>query len=67
MRSEDCFYLKEKETKKGGTEYFLILGSGDNMAMSVFEDMEELKDHLANLETNHGQPWSMSAVILLDE
>ena len=67
MRSEDCFYLREKETKKGVTEYFVFLGSEDNMVTPAFEDMEELRDHLANLGTSHGQPWSMSAVILLEK
>lgn len=67
MRSEDCFYLGEKETKKGVTEYFVFLGSEDNVVTPAFEDMEDLRDHLANLGTSHGQPWSMSAVILLEK
>jgi hypothetical protein len=49
------------------TEYFVFLGSEDNVPTPAFEDMEELRDHLANLGTRHGQPWSMSAVILLEE
>jgi hypothetical protein len=49
------------------TEYFVFLGSEDNVVTPAFEDMEVLRDHLANLGTSHGQPWSMSAVILLEE
>ena len=64
---EGCFYLGEKPTKKGVTEYFVFLGSEDNVVTPAFEDMEELRDHLANLGTSHGQPWSMSAVILLEK
>ena len=48
-------------------EYFVFLGSGDNAVMPVFEDMEELRDHLANLGTSHGQPWGIGVVVLLEE
>ena len=67
MQSEGCFYLGKRETKKGVTEYFVYLGSEDNVVTPALEDMEELRDHLANLGTSHGQPWSMSAVILLEK
>jgi hypothetical protein len=65
--SRKTVYLGGKETKKGVTEYFVFLGSEDNAVTPAFEDMEQLRDHLANLGTCHGQPWSMSAVILLEK
>jgi len=64
---EDYFYLGEKESKRGGTEYFVFLGSEDNAVTPAFEDMEEMRGYLANRGTRHGQPWSMSAVLLLEE
>ncbi|MFO8035247.1 MAG: hypothetical protein R6U57_01265 [Anaerolineales bacterium] len=64
---KDCLYLAEKENKQRVKEYFVYLGSEDNATTPVFEDMEELRDHLANRGTSHGQPWSMGAVILLEE
>ena len=64
MQSEDCVYLGEKENKRGEKEYFVFLGSEDNAVTPAFEDMEELRDHLANLGTSHGQPWSISVTIL---
>ncbi|MBS3753527.1 MAG: hypothetical protein KGY46_09100 [Anaerolineales bacterium] len=67
MQSEDCFYLGEKENKRGEKEYYVFLGSADNGVTPAFEDMEELRDHLANLGTSHGQPWSMGAVVLLEK
>jgi len=63
---EDCFFLGEKENKQGVTEFFVFLGSEDNVVTPAFKDMEELRDHLAHRGTSHGQPWSMSAVILLE-
>ncbi|MFO7944259.1 MAG: hypothetical protein R6U51_08180 [Anaerolineales bacterium] len=48
-------------------EYFVFLGSEDNVVTPAFDGMEELRDHLANRGTGHGQPWSMGAVVLLEE
>jgi len=64
---EDCFFLGEKENKQGVTELFVFLGSEDNVVTPAFKDMEELRNHLSNRETIHGQPWNMGAVILLEE
>ncbi len=64
---EDCYYLEEKEPKQGIKEYFVYLNADDNVVTSTFEDREELRDHLANRGTSHGQPWSMGAVTLLKE
>ncbi|MFO7943112.1 MAG: hypothetical protein R6U51_02260 [Anaerolineales bacterium] len=67
MQLEDCFYLGENESNRGGKEYFVFLGSEDNAVTPSFEDMEELRDHLANRGAGHGQPWSMGAVVLREE
>ena len=47
--------------------YFVYVGEEDNSVALAFNDMEVLRDHLANLGISHGQLWSMSAVILLEE
>jgi hypothetical protein len=49
------------------TEYFVFLGSEDDMVMPSFENMRELRDPLVNRGTGHVQPWSMGAVVLLEE
>jgi len=67
VQSEDCFYLGEKENKKRAKEYFVFLGSEGNVVTPVFKTMGELRDHLVNRGTDHGQPWSVSAVVLLEE
>jgi len=67
LRPEGCFYLGEKENKRGEKEYYVFLGSEGNVVTPVFEDMEELRDHLANRGTSHGQPWSIGALVLLEE
>ena len=64
---KDCFYLAEKENKQGATEFFVVFGSEDNAVTLAIEDMGELRDHLANRGTSHSQPWSVGAVILLEE
>lgn len=64
---EGYFYLGGKENKEGVKEYFVYLGINKNVVTPAFKDIEKLRDHLTNRGTNHGQPWSMGAVILLEE
>ncbi len=42
-------------------------GNPNNPVTPAFKDIEKLRDHLANRGTDHGQPWRMGAVILLEE
>lgn len=67
LQSENCFYLGEKENKKGVKKYFVYLGSEDNAVTPSFEDVGEMRDHLAIRGTTQGHPWSISAVILIEE
>ena len=45
----------------------MFIGSEDNAVKPAFKAMEELRDHLANHGTSHGQPWSMGAVSMLEK
>jgi len=45
----------------------VFIGSEDNAVKPAFKAMEELRDHLANHGTSHGQPWSMGAVSMLEK
>jgi hypothetical protein len=67
VQLEDCYYLEEKVKNEGVKEYSVYVGGEGNAVTPAFENMEDLRDHLANRGTSHGQPWSMGAVILLEE